>query len=248
MSLFIKGRPVEPKEQAGAASGRRHVWEMYGDVRVLNKYLLLFAGTLSVSVIALAGVILSIYTRPPYILTQDEGYIMWRTTEVFKLRQEMVSTYLSFVLGKLLNVAPGAYDLSGITGLVEPSIINYFTGKVGSAGAANERLSKDKRQFFDILGIHRIPKSQYPKLYSYIVKGNKTTAQDVRDTQGNIVTQTTAETVYIMVWLDHRRPTPEDPWGLVVAGLQEKTAKEGEADWAGSLPLNDPEASGPNKQ
>jgi hypothetical protein len=231
-NFLTKGRPVEPGEPA---SKRRHVWEMYGDVRVVNKYLLFYGGFASVAMTMMALVIFAIYTRPPYILTQDQGFIMWRTTEVFKLKPDMVSSYIWLVISKLYNKVPGAYDLSSIMNMVAPNIIDTFTGKAGGG----DRLSKNERQYFDILEIKRIPESRFPKFISFIIKGNKSISREIRDAAGNVVTETTAETDYIIIWLDLQYPTPENPWGLSLVGLEYLKGREGEAEWKTAVALND---------
>jgi hypothetical protein len=235
-NFLSKGRPVEPGEPA---SKRRHVWEMYGDVRVVNKYLLVYGGFTSIAMAMMALVIFAIYTRPPYILTQDQGFVMWRTTEVFKLKPDMVSSFIWLVVSKLYNKVPGAYDLTPIMNMVAPNIIDTFTGKAGGG----ERLSKNERQYFDILEIKRIPESRFPKFISFIIKGNKSISTEIRDAAGNIVTETKAETDYIIIWLDLKYPTPENPWGLDLVGLEYLKGKDGEAEWRTAVSLKDEEAT-----
>lgn len=234
-NFLAKGRPAEPVH--GPASKRRHVWEMYADVRVVNKYLLVYSGLVSIAMALMSTVIFAIYTRPPYILTQDQGYIMWRTTEAFRLKPDMVESYIWLVLGKIFNRAPGAYDLSSIMGLVSPPIIDRFTGKAKTG--AVERQSKDERQFFDILEIRRIPKSRFPKFLSFIVRANKSISREVRDAAGNVVTETRAETVYVTVWLEPVYPTPDNPWGLVLVGLDPQKEQVGQKDWDEAISLKE---------
>lgn len=235
-----RGRGVDP--QVEAASKRRHVWEMFGDVRVMNNYLLIYSGLSSVAAALMSVVVFSIYTRPPYILTEDEGYVMWRTTEVFQTRPDMVSTYLGMVMGKIFNIAPGAYDLTSISKMVAPVIMDAYSGKVGQV--VSDRMSKDRRQFFDILEIRRVIKSEYPEFLSYMVKANLANMTEGRDQAGNVITTTSAETFYYTVWLDPSRPTPDNPWGLVLVGVGKVLkGKEGEGPWNEAVPLVEPEES-----
>jgi len=229
-----KGRSVEPLGEP--ASKRRHVWEMFADVRVMNNYLLVFSGLSSVAAALMAIVVFTVYTRPPYILTEDEGYVMWRTTETFQVRPDMVSSYLWLVMGKIFNVSPGAYDLTSISKMVAPLILDTYSGKVGQE--AGERINRDRRQFFDILEIRKVPKSEYPDYLSYIIKANVSNMTETRDQAGNVVTTTAADTFYYTVWLDQVRPTPENPWGLVLVGVGAVLkGKEGEVAWAQGVPM-----------
>jgi hypothetical protein len=231
-NFLAKGRP------AGAgipASKRRHVWEMYADVRIVNKYLLVYSGLASIALAIMSAVVFSIYTRPPYILTQDQGYIMWRTTEVFRLRPDMVSSYLSMVLNKMYNKVPGSYDLSSIMGLVAPNIIDAFSGK----SSGTERQVADQREYFDILEIRRLPKSRFPKFLSFMVKANMSISREGRDAAGNVVTETKAETDYVVVWVEQSTPTPDNPWGLVLVGLEYLKGAEGEKLWSESISLRE---------
>lgn len=233
-----KGRGVEPQHEA--ASNRRHVWEMFGDVRVMNNYLLIYSGLSSVAVALMSIVVFSIYTRPPYILTEDEGYVMWRTTEVFQTRPDMVTTYLGMVLGKIFNIAPGAYDLTSISKMVAPVILDAYSGKVGQV--VSDRMSRDRRQFFDILEIRKVTKSEYPEFLSFMVKANVSNMAETRDQAGNVIITTTAETFYYTVWIDQNRPTADNPWGLVLVGVgQVLKGKEGERAWNETVPLIEPE-------
>lgn len=239
-NFLAKGRPPET---AMPASKRRHVWEMYADVRVVNKYLLVYSGLTSLALAVMGSVIFSIYTRPPYILTQDQGYLMWRTTEVFRLKPDMISSYLWMVLSKMYTKVPGSYDLSSVMGLVAPAIIDAFSGK--SSGTERQRI--DQREYFDILEIRRIPKSRFPKFISFIAKANMSTSRETRDNAGNVVTETTADTDYVIVWLEQVSPTPENPWGLVLVGVEYLKGRDGETPWNESVSLKDPPIEGGEK-
>ncbi len=229
-----KGRGVDP--QTDLASKRRHVWEMFGDVRVMNNYLLVYSGLSSIAAAIMAMVVFMIYTRPPYILTQDEGFVMWRTTEAFKTRPEMVSSYLGLVLGKIFNIAPGAYDLTSISRLVAPLIMDTYSGRVGQV--VSDRMDRDRRQFFDILEIRSVPKSEFPEFLSYMVKANVSNMAEARDQAGNVITTTTADTYYYTVWIKQETPTPDNPWGLVLVGVGKiLKGTEGEAAWKTAVPL-----------
>lgn len=240
-NFLAKGRP------AGTglpASKRRHVWEMYADVRVVNKYLLVYSGLTSLALAIMGAVIFSIFTRPPYILTQDQGYVMWRTTEIFRLKPDMISSYLWMVLSKMYTKVPGSYDLSSIMGLVSPNIIDAFSGK----SSGTERQILDQREYFDILEIRRVTNSRFPKFLSFISKANMSVSRETRDGAGNVVTETKADTDYVLVWLEQTPPTPENPWGLVLVGLEYLKGKDGEAIWNESVSLKEPSLPDKNSE
>src|SRR5262245_26575130 len=89
-----------------AASRRRYIWEFGADLERTNGLLFIACSLMLVAVICPAVTVTVIFTRPPYILTEDEGYVMYRSTQVYRLDETRIKTYLDVVMGKLLTINP----------------------------------------------------------------------------------------------------------------------------------------------
>jgi len=218
-----------------AAKNRRHIWEMYGDVRAVNTFLLAFSSFCAIAVIVLSLVLLSIYRRPPYILTQDEGMVMWRTTEVFKLRADMIGQFLRTTLGVIYTSSPSDYDLSTIAAYLDPNLLNKLTGKQGET--AELRLRADQRQFFNMLGFRRVVESKYPQFIAIVVRADQTIMNESRDANGNLITSSKSDIVFVVAYLAQRNPTPSNPWGLYLVGIEKGTSAQLQNVWEAAVPI-----------
>jgi hypothetical protein len=199
---------------------RRLAWEAYGDLeRILQWCLFIIVGLLAVNVVQ-AALLVSIYRRPPYMLTTDRGYIQYNTTEVYKISSENIFSFLDEVLSGLLNVAPGAYDISSLQGRVSARITKAFAGEDNSAEARELRINRDLRQLFHLYEVRRFESSRYPQYYSIMVRGELTTYERRTDSLGNVLFSPKSEMVYYVVTLDPRRPSPQNPYGLMMVGLK----------------------------
>ena len=141
--------PIEPP------SRRRLLWESFGDVQRANKWLFVIVSIQAIAITSLGFVVLSIYRRPPYIITTNRGYVQYESTEAFKLHPEMVISYLTDVMGRLFDVTPGSYDLTPIVNFVSPDIYKIFNGLDHSKAAEATRVEKDIRRIFSLYEIGR---------------------------------------------------------------------------------------------
>lgn len=231
MGIFQQSQDDDPM----LATKRRHIWEMYADVRAINTILLIYAICCTVAMAGVVFVLLAIYTRPPYILSEDEGMVMWRTTEAFKLREDMVDQFLGVTLGTIYNVSPSDYDLTPIAPYILPDVFDKLTGKAGET--AEMRVRTDQRQFFNILGIRRVTDTKYPNFIAMIVRADQTTMNETRDSAGNIITTSKSAIVFVIAYLDQRTPTPANPWGLYVVGIEKGTSANMERAWETAVAL-----------
>lgn len=236
MSLvpFHKPKVLDPDPKLPL--NRRVVWEHFGDVRLINTWLLIIS-VLSLCLMLLLGAnIFILVNRPPSVITVDQdGYVMWRSTDVFRLREDNIKMFLNLVLGKLFNSNPSYYDLSEITGLVHSSIIQKFANNV--QGKSGERLRSDKRQVYTLYEVRRTIDPRYPKLMAFVTRGELTVYEEHRDASGNVRVYPQSDVVVWVAYLDPCRPTPADPWAFKLVGVEKRIGERAETTWNQSVPI-----------
>ena len=231
----VKQEPVDPNSPL--PTKRRVVWELFEDVRVANTWLFILMTAMVFTLCIFSLVLVTIYKRPPYILSEDEGFVMWRNTEAFKLRDDMLSMYASNLLSYLLNMSPGVYDLTPITSLVHPTIIKGYYSK--ASDTAEDRLSSNRRQIFKLNDARRtFYMRQFPQYIQIVTQGEKAVYSEERDNAGNVRVLPNAKIVYMILLLDQQRPTPQNPWGLYTVGIQQLDDLTGQKVWSESEPLS----------
>ena len=219
------------------ASSRRHVWEMFGDVRALNTYLVIYAISSTLVSCILGMVIYVIFTRPPYVLSEDDGYVQWRNTEVFRLREDQVNAYIWTVFGKIFNVTPGSYDLRSLTKMVSPDLLDRFSGKIAT-DQAEMRIQMNQRQIYELLEIKRTIDPRYANFIAILTRGTEIKISETRDKAGNVViTSPPPEVVFRIAYLEQQHPSPENPWGLRLVGLRLVKGASAEKEWSEAVPL-----------
>jgi hypothetical protein len=212
-------QPADPSYNMPA--NRRVIWEHGQDMAVFLSTSVLLNIVFGLAVIIMAGVLVAIYSRPPYILTQDQGYVYYRSTEAFKMRSDMIRTFLDVVTTRLLDVNPGGYDISGIEHLVHPRVIEAF--EKSEKEQADERIKLNKRQLWTIREMRRYYDPKRPQYLAIAVKGDKTTYEDIVTATGQRDVKTASATTFLMAYLDQVRPSSENPWGLVLIGFYEES-------------------------
>ena len=218
-------------------AGRRLMWESWADIRAVNTYLLVYAICTSIAVALLSVVLVTIFTRPPFILSQDEGVVMWRSTEAFRLRSDMVRQFLGTTLGTIFNVTPSNYDLTPITSYVDPRLMDMLTGK--GRETQSSRLSNNERKTFNILETKRMASSRFPKLIATISRADETITSDSRDQAGNVITSSKSSIVFVVTYMEQIVPTPSDPFGLYVMGIDIGNNDSMLQSWNEAIPLEE---------
>ncbi len=222
---------------------RRTLFEHGEDLARMNFYLLIIASLALILSVVLGIAIYSIYSRPPYILSEDEGYVMYRSTTVYRLDERRIKTYLTVVLTKLFNKNPGIYDLSEITPLVSKDIINFYSQDAERSAA--QRLRENERTLFQIYELRRYLDPENPKFIVAVVRGN---AASFRESKSEIVdptglaggqplvsTRVTDQVVTYVVYLQQVTPSPLNPWGLWTVSIRIPTADAAEKIWSKSI-------------
>lgn len=216
---------------------RRVVFEYFEDVQMANTWLSILVGILGVALLIESIVLVIIFKRPPYILTQDQGYVMWQTTEVFQLREDMVKSFIETTGSKLLTIQPGAYNLDSLAAQAYPHVIQALQQKVGQ----NEsRIQRKVRQLWSFLEARRYadPHTAYKGYRCFSVRAEKAFYEEHLNDQGNPETRASSSIVHYLFYLEQIRPIPENPWGLKIWGFREIDSEtEARQIWEASTPL-----------
>lgn len=215
---------------------RRLAWESLGDIRRINTWLLCICCLLAAAATIEAVILLVWASRPPHIITQDEGYLQWKTTDVFRLRPSMLRSYLESVLGKLLNVIPGDYDLRPLIDFdVAPEILAAFGGEAQAGETV--RINRTMRQIYRLLDVRRITDERFPNYWAFMVRGEETVYAEQRNAEGLRVHLPQSQIVFHVAYLERHRPNPQNPWGLGLAGIRRLNAEVGAHQWTKSTEL-----------
>jgi len=230
---FHKPRVTDPDPKLPI--NRRMVWEHFADVRIVNTWLLLFSCLSLIALIVMGSMCYKLAMRPPYVLSEDQGTIMWRTTEVFRLREDNVKMFHDLVLGKLLNSNPSYYDITPLTPMVHPLILSKFSKN--DANSSGVKLRSDKRQVYSLYDVRRTSDPRYPQYLAFITRGETTVYEERRDAAGNVKVYPQSEISVWVTFLAPTKPTPTNPWAFRMVGLEHKTGATADQAWAAGKPV-----------
>jgi hypothetical protein len=233
----FKPQSTDPKFSLPAK--RRVIFEYFEDVQIANTLLSILVGILGLALLMESVVLVVIFKRPPYILAEESGYVMWRTTDVFRLRPDMVKSFLETLGSKMLTIQPGAYNLSSLAHHVYPHVIQALQQKVGQ----NEsRIQRKVRQLWTFLEARRYadPTPAYKPYLCFIVRAEKAFYEEQINDAGNPETRAASSIVHYLFYVEQIRPTPENPWGLKIWGFRELDSEpESQKIWEASTPLGE---------
>lgn len=225
-------------------AARRVIWQHGMDLSLTLRACLFAIALESVAILVMGAVLFAVFSRPPVVLDQNDGYLMWRTTEAFRLSPDMLGSYCRMVLRTLYTVTPGHYDLAELTGKVDGRVLEEFSKRT----SGDIVVAANQRRVYDLLEVRRYADPNFPQYVTVAVRGeralyeyNPAAAQPFKMQSGNQVN---------VLYLSRRPPTPDNPWGLVVVGLVSVDPAEADALWARAAPLveeprRDNEAPGP---
>jgi len=213
-------------------------WERYGDLRSMNTKLVIVALFSNITSIILGVMLITIYLRPPAILSETDGVVTWRSTEAFRLRSDMVKQFLSMTLGQIYNLTPSDYDITPAREFLVPSIADRLSMDMDKE--VRDSLGVNRRKMFEVVGTKRVIDSDYPQYTELISKCEETTVEDSKDISGNVVTQSKTEVVFVLTYLTQKVPTPANPWGLYVVGLSKGDSDKMVHTWDSAVPLTEP--------
>ncbi|MES2307577.1 MAG: hypothetical protein V4507_01845 [Verrucomicrobiota bacterium] len=218
---------------------RRVIFEYFEDVQIANTLLSVLVGILGLALLMESVVLIVIFKRPPYILAEESGYLMWRTTEVFQLRPDMVKSFLETTGSKMLTIQPGAYNLNSLAHQVYPHVIQALQQKVGQ----NEsRIQRKVRQIWTFLEAKQYadPTPAYQSYRCFIVRAEKAFYEEQINDSGNPETRATSSIVHYLFYVEQIRPTLENPWGLKIWGFRElDSEQEAKKIWEASTSIGE---------
>jgi len=233
----FKPRTTDPSFSLPAK--RRVIFEYFEDVQIANTLLSILVGLLGLALLMESVVLVVIFKRPPYILAEESGYVMWRTTEVFRLRPDMVKSFLETTGSKMLTIQPGAYNLNSLAHQVYPHVIQALQQKVGQ----NEsRIQRKVRQIWTFLEAKEYadPTPAYQAYRCFIVRAEKAFYEEQMNDAGNPETRATSSIVHYLFYVEQIRPMPENPWGLKIWGFRElDSEQESKKIWEASTPIGE---------
>lgn len=194
------------------------LWESAADLRRVS---LLFAAIIIVQVVALmalVGSVMRLSERQPAVLQEDAGYVMYRTTEVYRLRKDIILTYVRSVLTSLLEVSPGHYNNLNLKDFVASDLLEKVADKAITQGG--RRLEANDRQMWDLYDVRRYLDQDYPNLIPIAARGERTVYYEETDAGGSVLPRLRTELMAIVLYLRQQPPTPENPYGLFVVAMK----------------------------
>jgi len=209
---------------------RRTLWEHGADLKFANVFLLLSNLILgSVALFAILGWEQEA-RKPKPVLQEDAGFVMYRTTEAYRLRKDIVSTFCQEILRKLLSIHPGYYDNQTLAHCVSATVLQRYSQIAAEGGT--ERLTTNQRQIFEPYETRRWYDPKYPNLIAAATRGEISVYRETPDTSGNIIVKPENSIRVVVCLLNQKQPTPENPYGLVVVGIYHFRDEEAKKVWS----------------
>ncbi len=219
-------------------SRRRAIWEYGGDLLRICWWLAILLMISILANLTQSAVLVSIYSRPPYILTEDEGYVMYRTTTRFRLSEANVQNYTNVVTSTLLNLNPGSYDLSPLLTMVTPRILDKY--RMDAQASELSRKASGQRVYWNLYGVKRIFEPKYPQFIILAVQGEIVNlAANVDAANPGAPDRPISNTVLLKLYLGTVRPTPDNPFGLYLEGISTIAPENATQVWDSAKPLGD---------
>ncbi|MFH1066317.1 MAG: hypothetical protein V1746_00195 [bacterium] len=215
----LRKQPADPAFNLPAR--RRVIWEHAQDLLIFLYTSVIFNVLFFVATFIMAVIIYVIFTRPPFMVKEDQGYVYYRDREAYKLRTDMIRSFLQVTTGGLLTFNPGGYDISGLEYTVGPRVLDAF-GKAARE-QAKTRTEANRRQLWTIREIRRYDDPRLTNYLGVAIKGEKTQYEEVVDENGLRIPKASSGTLVGIAYLEQVLPSPENPWGLRLIGYTEVT-------------------------
>ena len=206
-------------------------WTLTSELGSLVKVLLIAVLCLT-AVCVFLGLCLSWFAlRPPIVLDQNAGYLMVRTTDIFRLSNDNVSAWTDLVLTSLYTSEPGNPSLLRVSRYVSKKVLAIFQ-KPDEAML----IQSNERRTFTYQEVRAYSYPKYDKKYLMLaVRGELNTYK----IDATALRQFTVETVSQVNILYVRRtiPNPQNPFGMVLEYIDTKTGTEADKIWDICQPL-----------
>lgn len=232
----VRKQPADPSFNLPAR--RRVIWEHAQDLSVFLRVSVIFNILFFLTLVIVGVVLYTIAQRPPFVVDQDQGYVYYRDKEAYKLRTELLRSFLKVTTESLLTYNPGDYGISGVEHLVYPEIVSTFTE--AARKQADIRTKFNRRQIWIIREIRQYKDPKLPKFIAIPIRGEKVTYEEVTTADGLKTIKTSSEPTLLMTYLQQKVPSPENPWGLYLRGISEIAEKDkAKLYWDMSTPITD---------
>ncbi|KIE57971.1 hypothetical protein A946_09995 [Methylacidiphilum kamchatkense Kam1] len=207
----------------------RTIWEWKEDLAVVNSWLLLFCFLQAIAIIFLGIALYLKIHEPTRMIVDLPGYVIWPKTEIFKLNENMIFSFLHEVGKALYEVSPGSYSLSTVADRVSPKVAAAFKEvyvPLAMNAANGERI---------VWNLREVRKYNSPKLPSYLIVAGK--CDRARYKIQNGMPDVTSESIVILFYISQGRNTPMNPLGLRLEGVEEFQGAEAEKVWSYTVPI-----------
>jgi hypothetical protein len=227
----MRESPPEPIDDTLRLPTRRPIiWEQAADLQKVLTLFLAIIIVLTICCMFLVHCVVKLSEREPAVLQEDLGYVSYRTTEVYRLRKDIIMTFSRELLDTLLTVSPGHYNNLGLRNRVDLKVLEVFSKAAYEAG--DQRLTANDRQNYELYDVKRYVDNEYPDLIAIACRGEKQVYREQTDPAGSTRPHLNTELMALVLYLQQRVPTPENPWGLFVVGVKlPDYQKQSEAIW-----------------
>jgi hypothetical protein len=227
----MRESPPEPIDDTLRLPTRRPIiWEQAADLQKVMTLFLAIIIVLTIFCMFLVHCVVKLSEREPAVLQEDLGYVSYRTTEVYRLRKDIIMTFSRELLDTLLTVTPGHYNNLGLKNRVDLKVLDVFSKAAYEAG--EQRLTANDRQNYELYDVKRYVDNEYPDLIAIACRGEKQVYREQTDPAGSTRPHLNTELMALVLYLQQRVPTPENPWGLFVVGVKlPDYQKQSEAIW-----------------
>ena len=176
------------------------------------------------------------YLRNPIVVTQDEGIPFYRRTSKLHYDVESISTFTRMTTETLIRMTPEPYDVSGLEYFVAPPILETFEKL--SQTQADARVQFNRSQFWKTTEIRRYNNPQLPQYIGIAISGERVVVQESKGSEGYRAAKQNSAPSLMVVYLDQVPRSAENPWGLMLVGIQEEPdLQKAQAIWDNSIDL-----------
>lgn len=224
-------KPLRPDGEVD--SDRRVVWHFGQFLGLFFKISLGINVILGIAVMVLAAGLVAFALRPPIVLDQNSGYLMWRTTSKFVQSPDNVRAFFSETLGAILTVIPGDYRLARISDRVSKNVYELFRK---DETFFTEQAIVGRRRVYRLNDARRFDDPKFPQFLVFAVKGEVAAFEMSSSFAAPGFTYDAKEYVHV-VYCSLRMPQPNNPYGLFVEGISTKVGAEAQGVWERAFPL-----------
>lgn len=195
-----------------------------------------------VVILALGLAVSNLALRPPVVLDQNDGYVMWRTTEFFKLRPDNIRSFCRIYLGTLFTVSPGSYDIAPALPLMTTKLAKLYREQRPDDAIVNS----NQRRIFILSDARRWSDPEFPSIVCIAARGERALYEVTPNAQQSFKIESSY--VVYLLYVKNIPPTPENPWGLLVHGFKTLEGQDADRVWNEAIPLQVEEESPAKKK